>query len=201
MLSSVALTSFNHILLSDRCAKKRLQSHIGKTIQFCISPFFSTELTVQKNGELAVAVNSKNIDATATCALGLLPRLFMHDEDAYSEISISGDSVFAKDFIRISKNIHWDVEQDLSKVTGDILAHRIVQTSTNIKYLHSNTIHNLLATIVEYWLEEQPLLAKSSHIKEFNDSVDTLNKETDQLEIRIAKLAGVILKKTNKDIS
>jgi len=189
MLSSIALAPFNHILLSESWAKRRLQSHIGKTIQLCIPPFLSTALTVQESGELSAAANSTNIDTTATFTLGLLSRLFTHDEDAYSEISISGDYAFAEEFIYISKNQHWDVEQDLSRITGDIFAHRIVQASKDIKYWHSETIKNLSEALAEYWLEEQPLLAKSSHTKEFIDDVNALSKEVEQLEIRIEKIS------------
>jgi len=189
MLSFVALTPFNHILLSESWAKRRLQSHTGKTVQICISPFFSTALTVQENGELLAAANSANIDTTATFTFGLLSRLFTHDQDAYSEISISGDDAFAEELIYIGKNLHWDVEQDLSRITGDIFAHRIVQTSKDIKYWHSETVQNLSEAMTEYWLEEQPLLAKSSHTKEFIDDVNVLSKKVEQLEIRIEKMS------------
>ena len=200
MLSSVALAPFNYILLSERWAKRRLQPHAGKTVQLCIPPFFSTALTVQESGELSVASNSVNIDATATFTLGLLSRLLIHDEGVYSEISISGDDAFAQELIYISKNLHWDVEEDLSRITGDIFAHRIVQTGKDIKYWHSETIQNLSEAIAEYWLEEQPLLAKSCHTKEFIDEVNALSKEVEQLEIRIDKMRRNILKDLYEDI-
>ena len=189
MLSSVALAPFNHILLSESWAKRRLQSHTGKTVQLCITPFLSTALTVQESGELSAAAIGANIDTTATFTFSLLPRLFAHDEDAYSEISISGDDAFAEEFIYIGKNLHWDVEQDLSLITGDIFAHRIVQTSKDIKYWHNETVQNLSEAITEYWLEEQPLLAKSSHTKEFIDDVNVLSKRVEQLETRIERMS------------
>ena len=188
MLSSVALVPLNHILLGESWAKRRLQLHTGKTIQICVSPFLNTMLTVQESGELLAVANSSNIDTTATFTFGLLPRLLTHDEGAYSEISISGDGAFAEELIYISKNLHWDVGQELSKVTGDIFAHRIVQTSQDIKCWHSETAENLSAALAEYWLEEQPLLAKSSRTKEFITDVHTLSNEMEQLEIRIEKI-------------
>ena len=189
MLSSVALVPLNHILLSESWTKRRLQPHIGKTIQICVSPFLNIMLTVQESGELLVVANNSSIDTTATFTLGLLPRLLIHDEGAYSEISISGDDAFAEELIYISKNLHWDVEQELSKITGDIFAHRIVQTSQDIKCWHSETAENLSAALSEYWLEEQPLLVKSSHAKEFITDVNALNNEMEQLEVRIEKIS------------
>ena len=185
MLSSVALAPFNHILLSENWAKRRLQSHTGKTIKICVSPFLCTALTIQESGELLAVANNSSIDTTATFTLGLLPRLLTHDEGAYSEISISGDDEFAEELIYISRNLHWDVEQELSKITGDIFAHRIVQTGQDIKCWHSENTENLSAALAEYWLEEQPLLAKSSHVKEFISDVNELSNEMEQLETRV----------------
>ena len=189
MLSSVALAPLNHILLSENWAKRRLQSYTGKTIKICISPFLSAALTVQESGELLAVANNSSIDTTATLTIGLLPRLLTHDEGAYSEISISGDDAFAEELIYISKNLHWDVEQELSKITGDIFAHRIVQTGQDIKCWHSENTENLSAALAEYWLEEQPLLAKSSHVEEFIADVNALSNEMEQLEVRIEKIS------------
>ena len=189
MLSSVALAPFNHILLSENWAKRRLQSHTGKTIKICVSPFLCTALTIQESGELLAVANNSSIDATATFTFSLLPRLLTHDEGAYSEISISGDDTFAEELIYISKNLHWDVEQELSKITGDIFAHRIVQTGQDIKCWHSENTENLSAALAEYWLEEQPLLAKSSHVKEFISDVNELSNDMEQLETRVEKIS------------
>ena len=92
--------------------------------------------------------------------------------------SISGDSEFAEEIIRIGKNLHWDAEQDLSGVMGDILAHRVVQAGQNLVHWHTETIRNLLQTLMEYWTEEQPLLAKPANLHEFIREVDRLQDET-----------------------
>lgn len=188
MLASVALAPFNHFLLSESWVKKRLQPYAGKTVQLCILPFFNILLTVQTSGKLSTSMNNATIDTTVTLTPGLLSRLLAHDEDAYHEISISGDRLFAEELFFISKNLCWDVEQGLSQIMGDILAHRLVQTSKDLKQWHGETIRNLSETLVEYWVEEQPLLAKSVHIYEFIDEVNTLSEDVDQLEIRVEKI-------------
>lgn len=188
MLPSVVLVPFNHFLFSENWVKARLRPHAGKTIQVCIPPFLSTALTVQESGELSASVNSNGIDTIVTFTLGLLLRLFVHDENIYDEISISGDTAFAKELIYVSQNLHCDVEQGLSRITGDILAHRIVQTSKDIKHWQKKTILNLSDALTEYWLEEQPLLAKSPYIKKFIDEVNTLKDDVEQLEVRIEKI-------------
>lgn len=192
MLASVSLAPFNHFLPSKSWAGKRLQPYVGKTVRLCISSFFNIVLTVQTSGELSAAMSSATVDTTITLTPGLLPRLLAHDEEAYRKISISGDSVFAEELLCISKNLHWDVEQDLSRIMGDILAHRVVRISKDLKQWHNKTIRNLSETLVEYWMEEQPLLAKSVRVHEFICEVGALKDDVEQLEKRVEKINKVV---------
>jgi ubiquinone biosynthesis protein UbiJ len=192
MLASVSLAPFNHFLPSKSWAGKRLQPYVGKTVRLCISSFFNIVLTVQTSGELSAAMSSATVDTTITLTPGLLLRLLAHDEEAYRKISISGDSVFAEELLCISKNLHWDVEQDLSRIMGDILAHRVVRISKDLKQWHNKTIRNLSETLVEYWMEEQPLLAKSVRVHEFISEVGALKDDVEQLEKRVEKINKVV---------
>ena len=189
MLASVALRPFNHILLRESWASKRLQLHAGKTVRFSISPFLDINLTVQDNGELSSAMSDVTIDTSITIILGLLPRMLAHDEEAYSKIKISGDTEFAEELLFISKNLHWDVEQDLSRIMGDILAHRVVKTSEDLKQWHNKAILNLSEALAEYWTEEKPLLAKSTLIHEFISEVSKLREDVERLENRVEKFS------------
>ena len=188
MFSSIALAPINHIILSESWAIKLLQSHIGKTVKISILPLINIAFTVQESGEISIAHNKDKIDTTATLTFSILSRLLIQDEEAYSEISISGDRAFAEELFYIGKNIRWDLEQDLSQIMGDILAYRIVQTGNEVKNWCKGTSQNLNKAIEEYWLEEQPLLVRSSNSKEFVEEVNKLWKETEQLEIRLEKI-------------
>lgn len=190
MLASVAIAPFNHLLRGESWARKRLQPCAGKTARFRLPPFPDLALTVQASGEISPAARGTPDDAVVTLVPGLLPRLLARDQDAYSEIRISGDTEFAEEIIRVGKDLHWDAEQDLSSVTGDILAHRIAQAGQGLVYWHTETIRNLLQTLMEYWTEEQPLLAKPANLREFIREVDALQDGTAHLEQRINALIG-----------
>lgn len=192
MLATFALVPLNHLLRGESWSSKRLQPYAGKTVRFCILPFLDIDLTVHTSGELLATMGSATIDTTITLSLGLLPRLLAHDEEAYRKINISGDSAFADELLSISKNLHWDMEQDLSRIMGDILAHRVVKASEDLKQWHNKTIRNLSETLVEYWTEEQPLLAKSVHVHEFIIEVGALKSDVEQLEKRIEKINKVV---------
>ena len=188
MLASVAIAPFNHLLRGESWARKRLQPCAGKTARFRLPPFPDLALTVQASGEVSPAARGTPDDAVVTLVPGLLPRLLARDQDAYREIQISGDSEFAEEIIRVGKDLHWDAEQDLSGVMGDILAHRVAQAGHSLVHWHTETIRNILQTLMEYWTEEQPLLAKPASLHEFIREVNVLQDEAARLEQRVNSL-------------
>lgn len=189
MLASAAIAPLNHLLRGESWARKRLQSWAGKTARFHIPPFLNLALTVKASGEVSTAASSASDDAVLTLAPRLLPRLLAHDENVYREIRISGDSVFAEEILHVGKNLRWDVEQDLSRVIGDIAAHRVVQAGNGLVYWHEETLRNLSRTLAEYLTEEQPLLAKPTDIHELVHEVSLLRSDVAQLEERVKALS------------
>lgn len=190
MLASVAIAPLNHLLRGESWARKRLQSRAGKTARFRLPPFPDLALTIEASGEVSPAPRNAHDDAILTFVPALLPRLLSHDEDAFRRIQISGDTAFAEEILHIGKNLHWDVEQDLSRVMGDILAHRLAQTSGQVTRWHAETIQNLLQMWMEYLTEEQHLLAKPVHMHEFVHESNSLWDEAVNLEKRINSLTN-----------
>ena len=189
MLASAAIAPLNHLLRGESWARKRLQPCAGKIVRFCTPPFADFNFVVQSNGEIAAATDAVTPDAILTPAPSLLPRLLAHDDEAYSNILISGDATLAEELLDIGKNLHWDVEQDLSRFMGDILAHRLVQAGDSLVQWHTETLRNLSQTLSEYWLEEQPLLAKPAYVRKFIADVNTLYVDVEKLGDRIEKLS------------
>lgn len=189
MLASVAIAPLNHLLRGESWARKRLQPCAGKTARFRLPPFLSLALTVQASGEVSSASSGTPDDAVFTLTPRLLPRLLAQEEDAYREIRISGDSAFAEEILHIGKNLHWDVEQDLSGVVGDIVAHRVVRAGDRLMNWHTETIRNLSQTLVEYLTEERPLLAKPIDMQGLIQEINALRDDAAQLEERVKALA------------
>lgn len=190
MLASVAIAPLNHLLRGESWARKRLQPCAGKTARFRLPPFLNLALTVQASGEVSTASSGTLDDTVFTVTPRLLPRLLAHDEDAYREIRISGDSAFAEEILHIGKNLHWDMEQDLSGVVGDIVAHRVVQAGNHLMHWHTETLRNLSQTLVEYLTEEQPLLAKPLDMQELSQEINALWDDASQLEERVKVLTA-----------
>ena len=88
----------------------------------------------------------------------------------------------------LSRHLRWDAAEDLSRLTGDIAAERIVQLAKAGQQRVRDTALNLSQALAEYWTEEQPLLAKPTQVREFIGAASTLQDDVAQLEKRVEKL-------------
>jgi ubiquinone biosynthesis protein UbiJ len=188
MLASLAIAPLNHLLHGESWARKRLQFCAGKTARFRLPPFIDLALTVKASGEVSTAAGNVRDDVILTVDPVLLPRLLARNEDAFRSIRISGDSAFADEILHIGKNLSWDLEEDLSGIMGDILAHRVVLAGQSLAHWHTGTIRNLLQMSMEYLTEERPLLAKPVYMHEFVHEVSALQEAALNLEKRVSAL-------------
>lgn len=80
----------------------------------------------------------------------------------------------------------WDVEGDLSKVVGDIAAHRLVRTGKQLANWQRQATRNAALNAVEYFTEERPAIAAHRDIDRFYREVGELAGTLSRIEQRIA---------------
>ncbi|HMK15182.1 MAG TPA: SCP2 sterol-binding domain-containing protein [Burkholderiales bacterium] len=180
--------ALNHLLRGESWARERLKPYAGKTAHFLVPPF-SLLLTVTSSGEVAKAAGDAASDAKFILTPPLLLRLIGRDETAYKQVEITGDSEFAGAIAYIAKNLRWDAAQDLSRIFGDIVAQRMVSTAESFSTWGKQSFDSLSRSFSEYWTEERPLIAKSTHVKQFIAEVDALRDDVERLEKRLQKLS------------
>lgn len=181
----------NHLINQNVWAKEQLQPFGGKTVKFTIPPF-SAHLTVLEDGGLAMAGESSTADAGITVPPSVALRLLANDDGASSLATLEGDTELAAALAKVLRGMSWEYEEDLSKVIGDIPAHQLAEIGRKASHEIRSQSLNLMQMLVEYWQEEQPMLAKKRHVETFNQEVDTLREDTERLEKRIEKLSEKI---------
>ncbi|MEO8342639.1 MAG: hypothetical protein ABI536_02370 [Gallionella sp.] len=187
MFPRPSAAAFNHLLTQNSWALQRLAQFAGKTARFDIAPF-SFAYTILEDGSLCSADSAARADALCVIAPSLLPRLAVHDETAYTEIRSEGNAELLTEIFFLSRNLRWDAAEDLSHITGDIAAERIMQTLQSRQQQLRDTALNLSQAAVEYWTEERPLLAKPQQVSTFMQAVDTLRDDVARLEQRLNRL-------------
>lgn len=141
-----------------------------------------------ESGEVAPAAVGAAPAATLKLTPGLLLRLAARDEAAWKEVEVAGDTDFAAAINQLARNLRWDVEEDLSRVFGDIAAHRMAETGRSLQRWSEQAAENLGRSAAEYWTEEQPLIARAREVEEFNRAVDELRDDVARLEKRLDNL-------------
>ena len=189
MLSPPAIAILNHLLTQSGWALERLICFSGKTARFNIAPF-SFSCTIHEDGTLRAATQDASADAICTIALSLLPRLALQEEAAYLQIQSEGDAELLTEIFYLSRHLRWDAAEDLSRVTGDIVAERIVWLAKTGEKQARESALSLSQALAEYWTEERPLLAKSAHVTTFVQQVDKLRDDVARLEQRINRLSA-----------
>ncbi|MBI3903937.1 MAG: hypothetical protein HY306_13510 [Nitrosomonadales bacterium] len=187
MLSQPTIATLNHLLAQSGWALQRLAKFSGRTARFRIVPF-SLACTIQTDGSLREAATDASADAELVIAPSLLPRLALNDEAALEQIAATGDAALIEEIFFLVRNLRWDAAEDLSRVTGDIAAERIVNFAKGAQQQVRDAALNLSQAAAEYWTEERPLIAKPAHLADFARQVDKLRDEVDGLEQRVQQL-------------
>ena len=176
----------NRMLQAAPRAMTRLQRFVGKTVVFKSGPFH-LRLTVVANGAVDVASQGARADVTMTLPPALLPRFVVREEAAFTEVSVQGDAEFAQEIFFLARNLEWDIEEDLSRITGDIVAHRIVATANSVREWRKDAASRLGENVKEYLTEERPALVPRREVEAFLHDVDTLRDDVARMEKRIGQ--------------
>ena len=184
MFEALAVPAINRLLRANSWALERLRAHAPKTALLVCAPL-ELRLAVLETGELAPAQPETPPDVTISTTPGVLLRLAARDEGAWNAAQVSGDVQFAAAIDYVRRNIAWDFEEDLSRLFGDIPAHRLANAVREIDRWGRATALNLSHALAEYATHENPTLASRRAVDEFNRDVDALRDDVERLEKRL----------------
>ena len=199
IFTAPAAAAINNLLRSASWARERLMPFAGKTAHFVLAPFAVT-LTIRDSGEVedSIAGGPRDTlaerppDASFTLTPGVALRILASDKNAWQEVQMSGDTELAREVLFVAQNLRWDAEEDLSRVFGDILAHRMVQAASDLKHWQQQAADSIARSAAAYWTEEQPLIATRHDVERFVREVDALRDDAARLEKRIDNLGRVV---------
>ena len=162
-----------------------LRQHAGKTVQLRL-PLASATLIIQDDGGFSPAMPDTRADATLTPN----PLAWLVSSDPAARFVAGGEDMpLAKELAEILGKLRWDVEEDLSQVVGDIAAHKLVSTGTEVLAWHRKAAESIAKSWAEHWQEESPLLARPDQVRDFAGEVEQLHDRVDRLEQKIKQLS------------
>lgn len=180
--------AFNHLLAQNPWAQEKLAPFAGKVFQLRLAPATLT-FTLGANGTL-MSTNAALPDTVLSITPTALLRYVSSTPRNLELIAVAGDMSFGMALREIISQLNWEAEEDLSRVVGDVLAHRLMGFAHGWAAWRKQSAANFAHAAAEYVTEEQPLLAKPRHIAQFAQDVGALRDAVAQLAQRIEKLSG-----------
>ena len=103
-------------------------------------------------------------------------------------VEVSGNAKFADAVMLLARNLRWDYEEDLSRVLGDVAAHRIAGTARDLAAWQADAGRRLAESLADYFTAESGLLASRAELESFAAAAARLRDDLDRLEQRVRRL-------------
>lgn len=107
---------------------------------------------------------------------------------AAQHVRVSGDVDLAHAMSKLAGQLRWEFEEDLSKLVGDAMAHRIVQAAKKANKYGQAAVKDVGGSIFEYLVHEQPTLVQQEELTHYKNNLRQLRDDVERIEKRIERL-------------
>ena len=180
----------NHLLARESWARERLAPYAGKTARLSCPPVVLT-LLVQPDGYLAAVEeqDAGHADVALSLPAGALSSYVQGGQSAVMKhVKIEGDAEFAQIIGKLAEHLRWEPEEDLAKLVGDAPASRIASFARAAHEQALRTGRNVLGSVTEYLLDENPQLVRHAELDSFNVELSRARDALARVEKRIERL-------------
>ena len=177
----------NHLLAQAAWAREALAEHAGKVAVFELFPL-RVAVAVDPDGTLRAAPEGAAPSVTIRLTQATVFQILAEGEDAWRKANVQGDTEFAAAISKLAANLRWDVEEDLSRVFGDIAAHRMAEVGRSAAAWPKQAASSLAGNVAEFLTEEKHLLVTPLRAAEFVRDVDEMRDAVERLDKRIERL-------------
>lgn len=102
-----------------------------------------------------------------------------------SSVRIEGDAEVAQGFSELLTQARPDIEEELSRVVGDVAAHQLGNTVRSLFGFGKRIGDTFLQNVGEYLSEEGRDVPSRTEAEEFSRDVDTLRDDVERLQARL----------------
>jgi ubiquinone biosynthesis protein UbiJ len=132
---------------------------------------------------------AQRFDVTITVEAGAAPAFLSGGQaGAMKYVRIEGDAEFATALGYLAEHLRWEPEEDLAKLVGDAGAYRAAAFARDIAGRARRTGRNLLESIAEFLLDEDPQLVRRGELDTLAADLTRARDDVARLEKRIERL-------------
>ena len=180
----------NHLLARETWARDRLAPYAGKTARLSCPPVMLT-LLVQPDGYLGAVedYDAGEVDVTLSLPAPALSSFLQGGQPAVMKhVKIEGDAEFAQIIGKLAEHLRWEPEEDLARLIGDAPASRVASLARAASEQALRTGRNVLGSVTEYLLDENPQLVRRAELDGFNEELSRARDALARVEKRIERI-------------
>ena len=187
-------TAVNRLLRLDSATLARVTELRGKVIRLRTVGDHPFDIIVlpDESGLRLRSQHDREPDVTLTGDIPVIFRFALRriipDVVAEGEVQVSGDIDLGQRFQRLLEQADIDWEEQAARVLGDVPAHQLGNALRDLGDWSKQAMGTLKQDVGEYLQEESRLLPVRSRAGAFRRSVETLQRDLDNLEERLARL-------------
>ncbi len=180
--------ALNHLLRQQPWAAGRLAAFAGETIELRGAPLPPLKIAVEEGG----LVSAGGADAVASLVITLKPdapfAAARGEEHLLRAVEVSGNARLADEVRALVRHLRWDFEEDLSRLVGDVAAHRLAGALRSFAAWQADAAKRLAGAAADYAAGDARLLASRAELEALSRGTAELRDALDRLDQRMRRL-------------
>ena len=176
----------NRLLDAESWARERLARFAGETIELVPLPLPPLRVTILEDGRLQAGGETPGL--SLRIGPGSLLALTRGEEEFLRAVEVNGNARLAQEVASLARHLRWDVEEDLSRVFGDIAAHRIAGAARSFLHVQRDAARRVTGAAADFLAEEARILVRREEQAGHASAVAELRDALARLEKRIERL-------------
>jgi ubiquinone biosynthesis protein UbiJ len=158
----------NALLGRERWARERLARFAGQGIELRLPLAPAMRLGIATDGKLEPGGPAPSAIVTPA--------------------GIAGESELAEELRSLRRHLRWDAEEELSRLVGDVAAHRIALTVKALLGWPRDSARRLAEAAADFAVDERRALVRRGELAPLAAEIERLDEALAALEERIARL-------------
>jgi ubiquinone biosynthesis accessory factor UbiJ len=190
-MAQAGLASLNHLLRQQAWARDKLRAHAGRTVRMVIaSPLgeVSSDAVIAIDGTLLEPDAERpgehpGVTLTLRPSVDAVFGLLREGPRGLSpHLKVDGDVMLAAAVGEVAQHIRWEFEEDLSRVVGDRVAHRVGEAMRDGVRQFEGLRERVESGLRQYLVEEDRSLVARGELRELVVALREIEQRIERLE-------------------
>ncbi len=188
-LETPVAAALNHVLRNEAWARERLSPFAGETVEVRAAYLPALRFRIEPDGTVSAAPGAAaglivlvKGDAAAAALKG--------EDHLLRAVEVTGNAKLADAVMGLVRHLRWDFEEDLSRVLGDVAAHRVADGLRGLAAWAPEAARRLSDSFAAYATDEAKLLLGRHELEDFAAEVASLRDAVERLDARLRRRAS-----------